>query len=164
MDTNLKLEQYFFPYIQVAADPACKDTDTKEVNNVEYGIKVQLGNNKDENVYQITLEIMSFPEDEGVRQPYTIHLVVVGIFKVENISEPEKLLYINGSSILYSAAREFLLTTTGRGPWGALTLPTYSFLEHYKKTFPEKQSEKKTAKTSGKKSGKKKAEIKKGKP
>ena len=33
-----------------------------------------------------------------------------------------------GTSILYSAAREYLITVTSRGPWPALVLPTVSFM------------------------------------
>ena len=36
---------------------------------------------------------------------------------------------MNGSSILYSSAREYLLLITSRAPWGQLKLPTMSFAD-----------------------------------
>jgi len=51
-----------------------------------------------------------------------------------------KLLRINGSSILYSSAREFLITVTSRMPYGALILPTVSFNSYKKKDMDEKPS------------------------
>ncbi len=131
MDTHLKLEQYFFPYIQVAADPTCEDTS--KVNDIDYEVKVSLAKNDEEEKYQLTLEIESFPENDDNKQPYSIHVVVIGIFQVVDWPEPEKLLLINGASILYSAAREFIITTSSRGPWGPLTLPVYSFMKHFNK-------------------------------
>lgn len=62
-----------------------------------------------------------------------MQVVAVGIFEVIEWPDPDKLLIINGSSILYSAAREFLINISNRGPWGGITLPVYSFLDHYNK-------------------------------
>ncbi len=49
------------------------------------------------------------------------------------------MVRVTGSSILYSAAREFLLTLMGRGPWSPMMLPTISFMElaNKKKDKPE---------------------------
>ncbi|MGL1932198.1 MAG: protein-export chaperone SecB [Desulfotalea sp.] len=132
MTTFLKLDKYFFPYIQVASDPSCTNVTNEAVNDISYGIKVSVSiDNKEDHLYQVTIEVKSFPSDEDSQQPYSIHLVAVGLFRVNNWEEIDKLLRVNGASILYSAAREFLITTSGRGPWGPVTLPIYSFLEHY---------------------------------
>jgi preprotein translocase subunit SecB len=138
MDTHLKLEQYFFPHIQVSADPTCDDIS--RVNDIDYEVKVGLAKHEEEEKYQLTLEISSFPEDDDSTQPYSMQVVVIGIFEVVDWPDPEKLLLINGSSILYSAAREFVITTSSRGPWGPLTLPVYSFLKHFQKLAEEKKS------------------------
>ena len=56
----------------------------------------------------------------------------MGIFEISPEWPKEKvmdLLKITGASILYSAAREFLLITTSRLPWKPVMLPTISFAQ-----------------------------------
>lgn len=66
---------------------------------------------EEKDLYQVTVEISSAPENDQNPQPYTVNLIAVGIFQVNpDWKEPEKLLSINGASILYSAAREYLIT------------------------------------------------------
>lgn len=131
MDTQLELKEYFFPVVQVVAEP-----DTEEFNEpFEFTVDVSIseGEIKDEKLYQVSVEIESIPEEPEQKQQYSFHLVVVGFFTV-NQNHPDiwKLLYINGSSILFGAAREFLITVTSRGPWPAVSLPSISFLNKYK--------------------------------
>ena len=71
--------------------------------------------------------------------PYAIHLVVVGLFTIDKkFPDHEKLLRVTGASMLYSAAREFIITVTSRGPWSEVIIPTVSFLpeEKAKKMAP----------------------------
>lgn len=69
-----------------------------------------------------------------------IELVAVGFFEVNSDwPDPLKLLKINGATILYSAAREFLITITSRGPWGAIPLPATSFLALYNHKISARQ-------------------------
>jgi preprotein translocase subunit SecB len=74
------------------------------------------------------------------------------VLKAQNWPDPEKLLRVNGASILYSSAREFLITVTSRGPWAPMILPTISFLpveeNKSKESKPKKkQTTKKTKST-----------------
>jgi len=63
-----------------------------------------------------------------------VELIAIGFFSVNaEWKDPLKLLEVTGASILYAAAREFLITITSRGPWGAIMLPTTSFLVMYNK-------------------------------
>ncbi len=127
MDTPLSLNDYFFPIVQVVADPSSGDIPPEK-----FKIDVTISVNDETNVYQVAVEIQSSPEDDQKKQQYTIHLVVVGLFEVDPLfPDIGKLLYTTGSSMLYSAAREFLITVTSRGPWSAVKLPTFSFLEKY---------------------------------
>jgi precorrin-4 methylase len=41
----------------------------------------------------------------------------------------EQFVQVNGSSILYGAAREFLRSMTTLGPWGSAIIPGVSFYE-----------------------------------
>jgi preprotein translocase subunit SecB len=131
MDTVLQLKEYFFPYVEVAADP--KITDMNDAAKSDFMVNVDtLPIDKEENKYQVTLEVVSQPESEEKRQFYAIKLISVGFFQVTpEWQDKDKLLRVTGASMLYSAAREFLITITSRGPWGAIMLPTASFLKIY---------------------------------
>lgn len=137
MKPPLELKQYFFPVTQVVADPEA--SDDKDVNAINYTIGTSIQKSEEEDFYQVAVDISSPPDDEECNQAYRIHIVVVGVFKVaQSWDEKEKLLRVNGSSILYSAAREFLITITSRGPFGAVTLPTISFNTETAKTADNK--------------------------
>lgn len=127
MKSPLVTNDYFFPVTQVVAEPRFP-IDDADVNEVDYDIRTGLAQNQDkENEYRVTLEIES-KQKEDTPIAYKIQIVVIGTFTVvDNCSKPEKLVEINGASILYSATREFLITVTSRGPYGALMLPTVSF-------------------------------------
>ena len=65
--------------------------------------------------------------------PYAFTATLVGFFTCAedlppNISE-ERMVRVNGSSILYGIAREVVRHLTSPGPWGELMLPTLSFYE-----------------------------------
>ena len=129
MNSPLSLDTYFFPVVSVHADPQFQqDTDLVEPY---YLTKVGVEHEPDNNRYQVVLEIISEPESDEKRQAYSIHLVAIGFFRVDPSwpNDPIKILRINGASILYGAAREFLITITARGPWGQIILPSVSFMK-----------------------------------
>ena len=43
--------------------------------------------------------------------------------------DEEQFVRVNGSSMLYGAAREIVRSLTSRGPWGELMLPGISFYD-----------------------------------
>lgn len=58
--------------------------------------------------------------------PYDISLRIVGIFRTTDVLEEDKkagFAIPAGVSILFSAAREFVLSITSRHPYGAFALP-----------------------------------------
>lgn len=129
MNSPLSLDTYFFPLVSVLADPQYRqETD---VAQPDYSTKVSVGHEPDNSRYQVVLEVLSEPESEEMRQAYSVHLVAIGFFRVDPSwpDDPFKLLHINGASILYGAAREFLITITARGPWGQIVLPSVSFMQ-----------------------------------
>lgn len=132
------LDSYFFPVAQVIANPTA--SEGVDVNDIKYTIKTHLAKSKSGDMYQVSVEIFSPPEDkEDIQQAYELHIVAVGLFRVApDWPDPERMLRVNGCSILYSSAREFLITITSRMPYGAVTLPTISF----NGTKDEKQTEK----------------------
>lgn len=148
MNTPLQLDAYFFPHVQVTADP--QFVPSKNESPPDLIIKVGVEREDKKNLYQVAVEIISQPESDEVRQAYTFHLVGIGLFTVDpKWPEPEKLLGITGASMIYSAAREFLITITSRGPWGQIMLPTTSFIKNFNdntKTDNQKKPTKKQKK------------------
>jgi preprotein translocase subunit SecB len=127
MKPPLVVIDYFFPFVQVSADPDYVADDENAIG--ECVTKVAVETDFEKNVHQVSLEIMIIPEDEKKKIPYAIHLISVGLFQVDKKwDDVDKLLRVNGASILYSAAREFIITISARGPWPATVLPTTSFL------------------------------------
>lgn len=148
MDSPLEIKSYFFPHVVVTADPLYVEAENN--TSPHYDIKVAVDRDDERDNYQVAVEIVSEPESEDKRQAYSVHLVGIGIFTVHpDWPDPEKLLRINGASIIYSAAREFLITITSRGPWESVHLPTFSFLKSYKEQLSASE---------------KKPEVKKGQP
>lgn len=142
MKSPLKIVSYFFPAVAVAADPNFNpDNDT-----VEPEVEVNIGVARDEenDSYEVALEISLEAENEKKKQPYSISLVAIGIFQVApDFPDPDKLLRLNGASIIYGAAREFIITITSRGPWGQVMLPSISFINQER--IPEEGGDVKSA-------------------
>lgn len=127
----LELKKYFFPFVQVTADDEYEPSEKEITPNFE--VKTSLEHDEANQVYQVVIEIVVEPEDEESKIPYSIHLIAVGLFFVNaDFPDPEKLLRITGASMLYSAAREFIITVTSRGPWPHVIIPTISFLSDKK--------------------------------
>lgn len=123
----LELKKYFFPFVQVAADAEYEPTESEIELNLE--IKTSIEPDESNHIFQVVLEIIAEPEDEKNKIPYSIHLITIGLFTVdEKFPDKEKLLRVTGASMLYSAAREFIITITSRGPWSPVIIPTVSFL------------------------------------
>lgn len=79
---------------------------------------------------------------EGQNFPYDFNLIIVGVFALKEgaiaANKESQFVTVNGSSMLYSAARELIRSTTAIGPWGELFLPTVSFYD--KETSQRKPS------------------------
>jgi preprotein translocase subunit SecB len=135
----LQLKEYFFPYVEVAADPTVAESN--EAGKSNFLVKVNTAKMEGgDNEFQVTLQIISQPESEEAKQFYAIKLITVGFFQVNPTwPDQDKLLRVTGASMLYASAREFLITITARGPWGAIMLPTASFLKIYEDENKEKE-------------------------
>ncbi|EFK06768.1 conserved hypothetical protein [delta proteobacterium NaphS2] len=122
------MKKYFFSYVQVAADAEYEPSDDNELET-NFTVNVSVEKDEASDIYQVVLEIIAEPENDESRIPYTIHLITIGLFSVdEGFPDKKKLLGITGASMLYSAAREFIITVTSRGPWAPIFIPTFSFL------------------------------------
>lgn len=150
--TPLRLETYFFPKVQIEANPDYSPKDEPEEQNVQLSVNVGLlGSEQEPTRFQLTLDIEKISVKVG-SLPYQILLEAVAFISVDpTIKHPDikRLVQINGASMLYSAARELILMVTGRGPWGSFQLPTVNFLGAIPVSEKTKKGTEKTA--SGKK-------------
>jgi len=78
---------------------------------------------------------------EGQNFPYTFKVSFVGFFACRDgfpsPTDEEQFVRVNGSSMLYGAARELVRSLTSRGPWGELFIPSISFYDKNLKTQTE---------------------------
>ena len=133
MNTPLQLEHYFFEKMHCVANPDFDFEQAEEENladSDDFLVKTGLARNtENEQEFQIRVEAQFQPGNSKSAR-YEFEFSAVGFFKVDPDFEHddiERLVQINGASVLYSAMREFVLTITSRGPYGPLMLPTINF-------------------------------------
>lgn len=76
---------------------------------------------------ELSVELLDDPADKF---PYTFGVSLVGIFRINEMypsDQIEMLVRVNAPSILYSAARELVMSFTGRGGYPPCLLPSISF-------------------------------------
>lgn len=126
----LQLETYYFTKVAVSADP-CYEPKDGVAPAITIDTNLGMGQHRDDPLrWMVTLGLHAkSPEEKPI--PYNVDLEVVGFFRIDPEVEREKaplLVQANGAALLYSAAREYVLTITGRGPWPPVVLPTTNFL------------------------------------
>jgi len=126
----LRLERYFFDHVQLTARRDFKQGS--ESVDLEVSTNLEIGQlDQPPGLWRIVLFVTGGAKDSAPVPPYEFQLQAIGFFTVTQPGPTEeetaRLLGINGASILYSAAREYLLMLTGRGPWGPMPIPTVSF-------------------------------------
>jgi len=81
--------------------------------------------------WQITLRIaLNAPVERNA--PYSFTVEIIGFIHVaDSVKDDriERFVRINGTSLIFSAAREIVRAVTSRGPFKALLLPTVTFWE-----------------------------------
>jgi len=129
--TPLQLEDSFFTVLEARANAAFQPPE-EGAQALRAAVKPRLEVARlktEQKRYQLTLAVESSPDSEK-DEPYHIHFEVVGRLLVDESFECEdldRLVAVNGASILYSSLREMVLIVTGRGAWGAVQLPTVNF-------------------------------------
>jgi preprotein translocase subunit SecB len=133
MNSPLQLEQYFFERMHCVAEPTIALEDVRawhEADNSRFELRVELATNPESNNHwQVTLDF-STSENYPEPSPYELRFTAVGFFVIDEDfkhDDLERLIRVNGSSVLYSAMREFVALFTSRAPWGAVSLPTVNF-------------------------------------
>lgn len=127
----LSLLQYNIEKFSIEPNENFNDGNTQEKFSVKT-IKTHRVHKDDPKKSFITLDISVLPDAEDESSfPYKLSLSIMGFFEVEESffeKDQGKIADINGSSILYGAAREFILSITARGRFGSFTLPTTTFI------------------------------------
>jgi preprotein translocase subunit SecB len=91
--------------------------------------------------WRLILTIHLGSQDEAKPFAYHAEIILQGVVQVNEgflQERKEQLALVNGFSILYSAAREMLLNITARSLFGAVTLPTISFVTTVKEALQAK--------------------------
>ncbi len=127
----LQLKEYYFPIVSVVANPAFMKEDFDPLVSFEdINVKSDLFIDKNNpNNFQVQLNI-NIESKADKPSPYNISILCLGMFEAdESFPDKEKLVRITGTSILYSAARDFLLMVMSRTPLKKpAMLPSVSFL------------------------------------
>lgn len=136
MKSPLELERYFVSDQAVTTRNVFSPDKEIETRVEEYSVSneaIRLSAAEDQpEKWQVTVHIKHEPAKE-TNFPYDFRLTIVGIFRcIIEKADPahiERLMKINGSSMLYGMAREIIRANTERGPWNGIVIPTYSFYE-----------------------------------
>lgn len=142
--TPLRLEHYFFTRVHLEANPeyVVAEGGAPAQEDIDVGIRIEvLRHDEDPHRYQLTLTINKVTAREG-RVPYNLDIQVVGLFSIDpdfKHDNIDRLVQVNGASMLFTATREHVLMVTGRGPWGPFQLPTVNF--HWAISQAEKKTD-----------------------
>lgn len=139
-DTPLNLGSYAVLQCRMAVNPAFQPGKPSTFSFENLRIRNEVAKQPDETnpVWIISLAIQLAPEPEH-NMPYALELQIVGFFTVDPSCAADisrDLAVINGSSILFGTAREFLRNLTSAGPHPAIVLPAVSFTEPAAKSEP----------------------------
>ncbi len=101
-----------------------------------------------ERCWSVYLDIQLNAHAAEKSPPYTGNIIAEGVYEAHPNypNDPERLVRVTGSSMLYGAVRELVSMITARGPNGMVTLPSVSFVEDAPSKAATKPAAKKTAK------------------
>lgn len=133
MNAPFELIRYFYPSSFMAANK-----EFKPESFVMPGIEVKsnmMQNAETPDRWDLSLYIETQDNTDRASAPYDFGISIFGTFlcvfpedsSAEDLLQFKRLFYVNASSMLYSAARDHLLTLTALGPYGPFVLPTYRF-------------------------------------
>ena len=96
--------------------------------------------------YQMKLSVQIDPAQERpALDKYAVKLDLIGIFVVSgkmNEDDRERMVSLNGASILYGVGRGIVAQVTGNGPFGAYLLPALNFVKIFENKKPLREGKK----------------------
>jgi preprotein translocase subunit SecB len=126
----LQLEKYLIKQLEFAVK---EDFDVHQKNLPTPRMNVEVfatPHPEEPRAYRLDLNIRS--EDEFSHAlPYRFNITMRGFFRVVPqypAEQVETLTRVNGPALLYSAAREVIITLTGRGGYPPVLLPSITFI------------------------------------
>src|SRR5262245_35625110 len=137
----LQLRGCYFTRVSVAVQPDANEADSNRVDlEVESEAHPQSENPRAWFI-AVTVRVKAM---DGASPGYLGEIEAVGTFSVIDSwkeDQVEKLVYINGSGIIYSAIREMICTITSRGFFPMLVIPSWSFSDMYKELEESRKKE-----------------------
>jgi len=129
MSLQLLLSKYYFDRVLIEANGEWPQAQAP-LSGVK--VEVEVGARTDDPTrWRISLAIRDAPNEPGKPTPYKLDVRLHGFFQVDARGLPQeqvaRVVQVNGASILYSAAREFVLLISARNRFGQVMLPTLHF-------------------------------------
>lgn len=131
----LQLKSHFFPKIEVRAQPGGSQEGATSIDR-EIAFKNVTGKPKE---WQLELTVRLKSNDKTKPFIYEFDVQAIGIFEFIADGQEERtkqIVIVNGLSILYGAIRELVINLTSRSAFGALSLPSLSFVDVLKEVQP----------------------------
>lgn len=136
----LLLKNSFVTELRISANPKYKITQKAILDFEDLQVESHvLRPPKEGYDWQVTLQI-SYAGKAKCNVPYSFRIEIVGHFDVAKgfpRDEIEKFVRVNGSSVLYSSAREILKGAMSSGPFAQIVLPAVSFMSASAKVNPK---------------------------
>lgn len=144
--SRLQLLRYVASEMSCNANPAFNPEKAFDPAESQPSVKVSVNlaeksPGAEANLWKLELTVaMAFTTGENV--PYSFKVSLLGFFafhsnSTSNPETEEQFVRVNGSSMLYGAAREIVRSMTSRGPWEELFLPGVSFYDPPKAETPK---------------------------
>lgn len=125
---ELQLKDYIFTEVVVKANPKYAHSSTTELNcsldDLLFDVDV-LVHQENEHKFAVQLGLRT-ASSSSKKRAYELSVNAFGQFEVaKTLNSSEAFAYVtrSGSSILYGAIRELVVSITARGPWGGHYLP-----------------------------------------
>jgi preprotein translocase subunit SecB len=164
-NSPLQLEEYLLRELMFSLTDELREIPAKSVNydgmNIDINADVAMRDD-DSRKWRCELTIASKTQ-EGLNHPYKFRITFVGFFRVIDefpVERVETMARTNAPAVLYSAAREALLSVSGRGRYPAILLPSITFIEPPKAEAKAAKGQKGQEAASSQKSKKKAARKK----
>lgn len=135
MIAQLQLNNFFVDFLSVKTNPSF-DPKVKEgliAGKINCATAIGIPKDGAQVPYRVILDVSIDPASEKpALEPYEVKIKIVGFFSFKGEmtnDQKEKMLSLNGASILYGAARGIVAQTTGVGVFEKYILPAVNFVE-----------------------------------
>ena len=136
---QIQLTNYFVSELQFVANRDFKLDTQSSIGADDLQVTHQVSTRaENKRQWQVTLRIALNASPES-NAPYSFLIEMIGFIDVaDSVSDDriERFARINGTSLVFAAAREIIKAATSRGPFPPLLLPTVTFWEPKEESMP----------------------------